>query len=156
MRIPEPFFILINPTMRLLLRSPLHGLVSASLMLIAFTGRKSGQRFQTPVRYIRAGETIRCFTTHKTRWWRNLKGGATVTLRLRGRDLVCQAIAIDDDPARTRAALEAYLREFPQDAAYHDVRLGADHAPLAADIERAAQHAVLVEARPAGSSRATG
>ena len=148
MRIPEPFFLLINPAMRLLLRSPLHGLLSANLMLIGFTGRKSGRRYVTPVRYVRAGEMIRCFTTKETKWWRNLQGGAEVTLRLRGRDLACHAVAIDDDPARTCAALLDYLRAFPQDAAYHDVRLGADRTPWAADVERAAQHAVLVEARP--------
>ena len=148
MRIPEPFFILINPAMRLLLRSPLHGLLSTNLMLIGFTGRKSGRRYVTPVRYVRAGEMIRCFTTKETKWWRNLQGGAEVTLRLRGRDQPCHAVAIDDDPARTRTALLDYLRAFPQDAAYHDVRLGADRTPLAADVERAAQHAVLVEARP--------
>lgn len=147
MRLPEPFFALINPAMRLLLRSPLHGLVSASLMLVGFTGRKSGRRFATPVRYVRAGGTIRCFTTKDTRWWRNLEGGAAVTLRIAGRDLPYQAVAIDDDPARTRAALLDYLRAFPQDAAYHDVRLGPGREPLATDLDRAAQHAVLVEAR---------
>jgi hypothetical protein len=149
MRIPEPFFILINPMMRLLLRSPLHRLVSASLMLVGYTGRKSGRRFATPVRYVRAGETIRCFTTKETQWWRNLKGGAAVTLRIAGRDLPFQAVAIDDDPPRTRAALLDYLRTFPQDAAYHDVRLGPGREPNAADLDRAAQHAVLVEARAA-------
>lgn len=148
MRLPEPLFVLINPTMRLLLRSPLHFLVSSSLMLISFTGRRSGRRYTTPVRYVRAGEIIRCFTTRDTQWWRNLKGGADVSLRVRGRDLPCQAVAIDDDPVRTRAALASYLRDFPQDAAYHDVRLGAGRIPEPADLERAAHHAVLVEARP--------
>ncbi|MFO1402673.1 MAG: nitroreductase/quinone reductase family protein [Steroidobacteraceae bacterium] len=147
MRIPEPFFVLINPTMRLLLRSPLHGLVSGSLMLIGFSGRRSGRRYVTPVRYVRAGDAIRCFTTKETKWWRNLKGGAAVTLRIAGRDLPCQAVAVDDDVPRTRAALLDYLRAFPQDAAYHDVRMGSGREPLAADLDRAATHAVLVEAR---------
>ena len=145
MRVPEPFFILINPTMRLLLRSPLHRLVSGSLMLIGFTGRRSGRRYVTPVRYIRAGATIRCFTTRDTRWWRNLAGGAAVTLRIAGRELPYRATAIDDDVPRTRAALLEYLRAFPQDADYHAVRLGPGREPLAADLDRAAPHAVLVE-----------
>lgn len=155
MRLPEPLFLLINPTMRLLLRSPLHGLVSGSLMLIGFTGRRSGRRYTTPVRYVRAGEAIRCFTTQDTKWWRNLAGGAAVTLRIAGRDLAYQAVAIADDVPRTRAALLEYLRAFPQDAAYHDVRMGPGREPLAADLERAAQHAVLVEAlpRPRGDAR---
>jgi deazaflavin-dependent oxidoreductase (nitroreductase family) len=148
MRLPEPLFVLINPAMRLLLRSPLHFLVSGSLMLIGFTGRRSGRRYSTPVRYVRAGGVIRCFTTKDTQWWRNLRGGAEVSLRLRGRELPCRAVAIDDDPVRTRAALESYFAEYPQDAAYHEVRLGAGRRPQPADLERAALHAVLVEAQP--------
>src|SRR5262249_17743027 len=52
MRLPEPLFVVINPVIRALLRSPVHGLMSKSLMLITFTGRKSGRRYTTPVRYV--------------------------------------------------------------------------------------------------------
>lgn len=148
MRVPEPLFVLINPTMRLLLRSPLHLFLSGSLMLITFTGRKSGRRFTTPVRYVRRGDTVRCFTASENKWWRNLQGGAEVTLRIRGRDLPFQATAIHDDPAKVRAGLEDYLREFPQDAAYHDIRLVGRRTLDPADLERAAKTAVMVEARP--------
>jgi hypothetical protein len=147
-RLPEPLFVVINPTMRLLLRSPLHGLVSASLMLITYTGRKSGRRYSTPVRYLTRGELVRCFTTTETRWWRNLRGGAEVSLRIRGREARYRATAIHDDVARVRAGLEDYFGEFPQDAAYHAVRLAAGNRPDPADLARAAQHAVMVEARP--------
>ena len=148
MRMPEPLFVLINPVMRLLLRSPLHVFLSSSLMLITFTGRRSGRRYTTPVRYMRAGEVVRCFTTAETKWWRNLKGGSAVTLRIRGRDLPCHAVAVHDEPARVRVALESYLRQFPQDAAYHDIQLDGAGTPDAADLERAARAAVMVEARP--------
>ena len=148
MRVPEPLFVLINPVMRTLLRSPLHGLASGSLMLIGFTGRRTGRRYTTPVRYLRRGETIRCFTAEQTKWWRNLRGGAEVTLRLRGRDARYRAEAIHDEPERLRAALADYLQQFPQDAAYHDIRLGADGKPDPSDLEHAARKAVMVEARP--------
>ena len=39
----------LNTLMSLLLRSPFHGLVSTHLMLIRFTGRKSGKLITTPV-----------------------------------------------------------------------------------------------------------
>lgn len=39
----KPAFRVINPLMEALLRSPLHGLVSDSLLLVTFTGRKSGR-----------------------------------------------------------------------------------------------------------------
>jgi len=42
-----------NPLMKALLYSPLHGEVSKSLMLLSFTGRKSAMKFTPPVGYLR-------------------------------------------------------------------------------------------------------
>ena len=148
MKIPEVFFAIINPTMRVLLRSPVHGLLSRSLMLISFTGRKSGRRYTTPVRYIRIGTTVRCFTSPENQWWRNLRGGADVTLRIEGVDMAYRAVAIVDDPVIIKAALRDYLELFPQDAAYHDIRLRKDKSLVAKDLERASHEAVVVEATP--------
>jgi deazaflavin-dependent oxidoreductase (nitroreductase family) len=150
MRLPEPLFVVINPVMRTLLRSPLHFLWSRSLMLITFTGRKSGRRYTTPVRYVRLDGIVRCFTSSENLWWRNLRGGAVVSLRIEGRERSYHATAIDDDPPRIRAALQHYLALFPQDAAYHGIRLNPDKSLLAGDLERASRDAVVVEARLAG------
>jgi len=38
-----------NPIMKWLIRSPLHGLVSKSMLVIGYTGRKSGKRYETPM-----------------------------------------------------------------------------------------------------------
>ena len=74
----------LNPLIITILRSPLHPMMSKAIMLITFTGRKSGKRYTTPVSYSRQGETVYVFT-HGT-WWKNLRGGAPVSLRLRGQD----------------------------------------------------------------------
>ncbi len=148
MKLPEPLFAVINPVMRFLLRSPLHVLLSRSLMLITFTGRKSGRQFTTPVRYVRIGTTVRCFTSAENLWWRNLRGGADVVLRIEGRDRPYRAAVVVDDPVVIKAALRDYLALFPQDAAYHDIRLRKDKRPVADDLERASQHAIVVEATP--------
>ncbi|MBS0580370.1 MAG: nitroreductase family deazaflavin-dependent oxidoreductase [Proteobacteria bacterium] len=150
MRLPEPLFIIINPMMRMLLRSPLHFLLSKSLMLITFRGRKSGRLFTTPVRYIRCGDAVRCFTAAENLWWRNLRGGAQVTLRLEGADRRYLAAPLAGGRDAVRAALVHYLGIFPQDAAYHEIRLNPDKSLVAEDLERALQHAVVIEARPAG------
>ena len=42
-----------NPMITWLLRSPLHGLVSKSIMLITYKGRKSSKEYTTPVNYLR-------------------------------------------------------------------------------------------------------
>ena len=69
-----------------LLRSPLHGLVSGRIMLLAFTGRRSGRRFMVPVSYLRYGGDILGFTSGgRGAWWKNLQGGAPAKARVRGR-----------------------------------------------------------------------
>ena len=148
MKIPEPLFALINPAMRVLLHSPLHGLMSGSVMLISFKGRVTGRTYTTPVRYVQDGAKIRCHTNRDAKWWPNLKHDPTVVLRLAGRDVVCSASVIDDDPATIRELLARYLTQFPGDAAYHDVGLQRDRTPVPEDLDRASSHSIIVEATP--------
>ena len=117
-------------------------------MLITFTGRRSGRRYTTPVRYLRIGTTVRCYTSSENQWWRNLRGGADVVLRIEGMDKPYHATPIVDDPVVIKAALRDYLELFPQDAAYHDICFSRDGSPVAADLERASHQAVVVEAIP--------
>lgn len=148
MKLPEPLFAIINPIVRFLLRSSIHGFWSGSLLLITFTGLKSGRHFTTPVRYVCVGETVKCFTSKENLWWRNLRGGADVVLRLKGQDRRYHATAIENDPDRVREALVYYLGIFPQDAAYHDIRLNRDKSLVSEDLERASGNAIVVEATP--------
>lgn len=117
-------------------------------MLITFTGRRSGRLYTTPVRYVRVGETIRCFTSPEHLWWRNLRGGAEVVLRIAGENKKYNATVIDKDPARVREALEHYLGLFPQDAAYQEIKLNKDKNPVSEDLDRASRRAIVVEATP--------
>jgi deazaflavin-dependent oxidoreductase (nitroreductase family) len=97
-----------NAVIKPLLRSPLHSLASGSLMLITFTGRKSGRTYTTPVAYHQPDDhTVILFTQRERIWWKNLIGGAQVTLRLRGRDIQGTATALPDQP---RAELEDALK----------------------------------------------
>lgn len=76
---------IMNRLIGLVLRSPLHGVLSNNLMLLTFTGRTSGQQFTTPVTYTRDGNQLTVFSSNP--WWKNLRGGALVTLRIKGRRL---------------------------------------------------------------------
>jgi F420H(2)-dependent quinone reductase len=73
-----------NRAVALLLRSPLHSLVSRQLALITVTGRRSGKSYTFPVGYRRIGErvTIPVGWPARKLWWRNLCGGGRVRLRL--------------------------------------------------------------------------
>jgi hypothetical protein len=152
MKLPEPLFALINPMMRFMLHLPIHGLWSDSLMLITFKGRKSGRTFTTPVRYIETDGVVRCFTASENQWWRNLRGGADVVLRVKGKDRAYKAVAIENDPQQVREWLIYYLALFPQDAAYHDIKLNRDKTLVEEDLERASHNAIVVEATPVDDS----
>ncbi|NOX48943.1 MAG: nitroreductase family deazaflavin-dependent oxidoreductase [Gammaproteobacteria bacterium] len=148
MKLPESLFVLINPIVRILLRSPIHMFWSNSLMLITFTGRRSRREFTTPVRYVRLDQTVRCFTSSENLWWRNLKGGANVTLRLQGKEKRYHATVIENDPDTIQHALEYYLKIFPQDAAYHNIRLNKDRSVVPETLASAAKNAIVIEATP--------
>ena len=93
----EFMYAVINPLIALLLKSPLHSLLSDSLMLITFTGRRTGREYTTPVGYYRRDGRLLVFT--HSEWWKNLRGGAVVTLRLRGEHRRGEAVPITDEQA---------------------------------------------------------
>lgn len=76
-----------NRIIKPLLNSPLHFLASGKVMLITFTGRKTGQLYTTPVEYRQDGNVLYVFTHKDHVWWKNFQDGALVTLRLRGYDV---------------------------------------------------------------------
>ena len=79
----------------------------------------------------------------------NLRSGARVSLLIKGQLGDYEAQAIFDDPTNIKKQLVSYLELFPQDAAYHDIRLNKDKSLDEQDLEQAARHAIVVEAIPA-------
>ena len=154
MKVPEWMFMFINPVMRMLLRSPLHGILSDSIMLVTFTGRKSGRTYVTPVRYVRTDDAIRAYSNTDTQWWRNLRNGAQASLRIGGVEQPFTTHVIENEPETIRTALEHYFSVYPEDAVYHDVRMNRLGKPNASDLDRAARHAVVMEAKLAQSGAA--
>jgi len=71
-----------NPVVRALLRSPLHALLSRSVMLITVIGRRSGRSYTLPVQYVCRGDTGFVYSPGDRRWWHNLDGGKPVTVRI--------------------------------------------------------------------------
>lgn len=143
----------LNRTMIWLLRSPFHRVVSGSIMLITFTGRKSGKRYTTPVSYTQQGEALIAFTHGG--WSKNLRNGATVTLRLQGRDIQGIAQAIADDPVTILPYLRTHLRQLTRDLRFYNVRLDANGQPNEADLAKAAEMSVLIRITPEMKTKET-
>lgn len=132
----------VNSTMKFILRSPLHGMVSKTVLLITFTGCKSGKTYTTPVDYSQDGDQVTIFT--HAAWWKNLCGGAPVTLRLQGRDVQGLAEPVAEDKHAVAAGLMAHLRKVPSDAKYYGVTFDDQNNPRAEEVEKAAQDVVMI------------
>lgn len=132
----------LNHTMKFVLRSPMHPMVSGKIALITFTGRKSGKSYTTPVSYLRQGDTVYIFT--HGRWWRNLSGGRPVMLRLRGKNLTGTAQTETEDKDAIAAKLTEHLRHNHFDAKYYHVTYGPDGEPNADEVRAAVETVVLI------------
>jgi deazaflavin-dependent oxidoreductase (nitroreductase family) len=137
-----------NPMMIWLLRSPLHAVISKNFMLVTYTGRKSGKAYTIPVNYVRNGPVLTVTSYRQRTWWRNLRDGAPVTVRLQGRELHATGEVIEDDEG-VSAALMAYLQNAPGSAKFFQVGLDSDGRPEARDILRAARDRVMIRIRSA-------
>ncbi len=131
-----------NDFIKVLLRSPLHFLFSSSTMLITVTGRKTGRAITTPVNYYSEGDTLWVISDRSRRWWRNVYGGAKVTLRLHGRDVKARAESILDERAVTTQIAE-YVHHLPMSAGPMGVRLQNGIANLE-DTARLAKEKLFV------------
>jgi deazaflavin-dependent oxidoreductase (nitroreductase family) len=135
----------VNTAMKFILRSPAHGMVSKTILLITFTGRKSGKTYTTPVSYSQNGDQVSIFT--HAAWWRNLLSAASVTLHMRGRDLQGLAESVARDKQTVAAGLTAHLRKVPSDARYYGVTFDDQGNPRPEEVEKAAQSVVMIHVR---------
>ena len=132
-----------NPILTALLRSPVHGTVDGSLMLISVTGRRSGKVYTTPVNYLREGETLSVISMRERTWWRNLRGGAEVGVYLQGEVRRGHATLVEDDLS-VADALGSVLAGHPAHARFLDVPMRPDGTTGPDDLARAARSRVVV------------
>jgi deazaflavin-dependent oxidoreductase (nitroreductase family) len=135
----------VNQTMKFVLRSPIHGMVSQTVLLVTFTGRKSGKIYTTPVSYSQHDDRVTIFT-HAV-WWKNLINGAQVSLRIRGREYMGLAEPVSKDKQAVAAGLAAHLREVASDARWYGVTFDDHGNPRPEEIEKAVQSVVMIRVR---------
>lgn len=122
-----------NAVPAVILRSPFHAVMSHKYAIIEFTGRKSGRRYTTPVAYVRDGDTVLLSTDSP--WWRNLRGGAPVRLRLQGRTVTGTATAATD-AAQSSAVIRRLVDEIRSYARLAGIRREGGRVSDA-DVDRA-------------------
>lgn len=111
----DAFFSRVNPLVCSVLRSRLHWPLSAGLMLIHVTGRRTGRRYTIPVGYQRDADdlTVMISKARRKSWWRNYLDSAPVEVRLGGRELRGRAEVVRPGSSEFRSRCERTLRRMP-------------------------------------------
>jgi hypothetical protein len=117
-----------NPLILLMLRSPLHGMVSHALLALEFEGRKSGNTVRVPVEYVRDGDTLWILSQASRTWWKNLQVEVPITIWLRGHPVRAMAKACAGQPESFRHALAVYLKRYPKRLKYFGIEQLPDGA----------------------------
>ena len=134
----------INPVVKKILRSPLHGVLSQNTLLLEFTGRKSGRKLSTPVSYHLTDGIAHCFTRKSFVWWKNLNSGEPVYVTIKGkRHLVRPEVEAENSELKGQA-LRHFLRAVPRDAPHSGVSLDTNGDPNVDDIQRVVSDMVYV------------
>ena len=136
-------FRLLNPIMKSLLKSPIHSVVSNQIMILTFTGRKTGKSYSTPISYCQEDETVYSFT--HADWWKNLVGGVQVRLLIRGQKYIGTAIPISEDREKMIFGLSKLLSAVPNDARYYDVTIDREGNLDRSDLELAVESSTMIE-----------
>lgn len=146
-KIPECAFPFINRVVKLLLASPAHGLMSDSMMVMHYRGRRSGRELATPVRYIRDGEVIIASTSSSTNWWRNLENAGVAQLLIAGENVKMKPEVIRNNDQIVLPILQSILAKHPADAVYMDVGLKGGK-PIEQELLDALAWMVVVKFHP--------
>ena len=140
----KALYSVINPVVKFILSSPLHGLMSRNTVILEFHGRKSGKIYTTPVSYRATNGGLHCFTDSANKWWRNLQGGDEVGVTLRGRKRKGKPSVLADGSEKVQTALRDLLIASPRDVAHAGVAFEADGQPVPSDVVEASKSLVLI------------
>ena len=138
----------LNPVMRGLLCSPLHGIASHNIGIVHFTGRKSGRKLNTPLSYTREGNIVRLLSNQSTRWWLNFRGEEVrVEMEIARQRYPGTAILLEGDSEELRGGVRRFISALPRDAKVYGLELDANRAVVEASLATIAEQLILVEIR---------
>lgn len=124
------------------LRSPAHRLLSGSIDLVRYTGRRSGRRITTPTQYARVGDDVVILVGRPDakQWWRNFRDPGDLEVLVRGEWLPMTGRVLTGarEPDAAAQLLKSYLDRFPR----------AGRALDGDTVEAKAAQAVIVLCRP--------
>jgi hypothetical protein len=136
---------ILNPITIAIANSPLHFLISHSILVLKFKGVKSGKNYAIPVSYIKVGDNqVCCVTDRPNIWWRNLKNITEIDIMFKGCS-VKTAITIEFENNTSIAnKLDAICSHSRIDGFFAGVGYKNGN-PIRQDIDKAAERMTLIE-----------
>ena len=138
-------FRFINPFVRVILKSPIHFILSHQILLFRVIGRKSKKIYEIPASYARINDALVCVTLRENLWWKNFIDIENQDIYFKGKK-INKKISInfsDDNFVRTK--LKELIEHNPIDAFFAGVKLDRNKVPNSEDLDKAAKlHTVII------------
>lgn len=131
----------VNVPMRAVLGLPFPTPLSGNLMLISYTGRKTGKAYRQPVSYTRDGDTL--LTPGGGRWTLSLGGAPTIRIRLRGQDVQARPELVRD-PAEVERLFGVIAAKKPMAVRFIPIPRGPDGRLDPEALEAALRHGFCI------------
>jgi|TARA_A100001234_G_scaffold203776_1_gene198185 hypothetical protein len=138
-------FRFINPFVRVILKSPIHFILSHQILLFRVIGRKSKKIYEIPASYAHINDALVCVTLRENLWWKNFIDIENQDIYFKGKK-INKKISInfsDDNFVRTK--LKELIEHNPIDAFFAGVKLDRNKVPNSEDLDKAAKlHTVII------------
>ena len=145
MRIQNIFFAGLNPLMRYLLKSRFHGIASDNIAILSYRGVKTGHEYETPLSYVKRGETILFLSNYNTRWWRNFSDEPyAVKLLIKKKTILGQARLYSGKSEFLLSGVAYFLNKLPRDASIYKIKLDSDGNPTKTSMDNIEDRVILV------------
>lgn len=145
----------INGLLESILRSRLHGLASSSNLLIAYRGRRTGLRYELPVRYAATerGYVVLVGRPEAKRWWRNFRQPWPLTVIVRGQSIRATGHIVEGTEVEALPLAAAYFSRFRGSAKRQGLSLRRGEQPSPDDLRRAAAGLLFLDVVPNQAAR---
>ena len=145
MRIQNMFFAVLNPVMRILLKSRFHRLASRDITILSYRGRKTNRWYETPLSYVYREQNILLLSSYNTRWWQNFTDEPyPVELLVKRKTIRGMATLYSGQSEFLSSNVAFFLKQLPRDASIYSVKLDPAGDPTENTMKDIGDRVILV------------
>lgn len=138
-------FRFINPFVRIILKSPIHFILSHQILLFRVIGRKSKKIYEIPASYAHINDALVCVTLRENLWWKNFIDIEDQDIYFKGKKINKKISINFSDDNFVREKLKELIEHNPIDAFFAGVKLDRNKVPNSEDLDKAAKlHTVII------------